>query len=264
MKKIIRYLKYFVLIAKMSYMKSAMYRADHWLRILRIIIEFGSTILMINVLFAKAPSLGGWSKLEVFLIYSIWLLILCLHYFLSSDSVYVTSRDIQKGDFDWILVKPIDSQFVASFRSVHIDNILRIIAAIIILLYSLSSLNINISFITIILFMLQIISGTVAFYSFMFLSVIITFYSQGREQIEIFDALLQMGKYPVDIFPKYLIPIFWSILPVAYFSILPTKTLLGRIDIVSYAMSLVVPFALLFIVRKLWQYSLKRYSSASS
>ena len=249
---------------KLSYMKSTMYRVDHILRILRIFIEFGSTILLINALFVRTQSLGGWTKPEVFLIYSIWLLILCLHYFLTSGSVFETSNDIRRGNLDWLLVKPIDSQFTSSFRQVHIDNILRIVGAVVVLIYSLSRLNIIIAIPNIILFLFQLISGVVAFYSFMFLSVIMTFMTQGSEQISIFDSLVSVGKYPVDIFPKYLIPVFWSILPVAYFSILPAKTLLGRIDTTSYVLSVLLPFILLCVIRYLWNFSLHHYSSASS
>lgn len=264
MKTIFRYLKYYLLIMKLSYMKSTMYRVDHLLRILRIFIEFGSTVLLINALFIKTQSLGGWTKPEVFLIYSIWLLILCLHYFLTSGSVFETSNDIRRGNLDWLLIKPIDSQFASSFRQVHIDNILRIVGAIIVLIYSLSSLNIVITIPNIILFLFQLMGGIVAFYSFMFLSVIMTFVTQGSEQISIFDSLISVGKYPIDVFPKYLIPIFWSVLPIAYFSILPAKTLLGRIDAIAYLSSVFVPFVLLFAIRHLWNLSLRHYSSASS
>jgi ABC-2 type transport system permease protein len=245
-------------------MKSAMYRFDHWLRMARVLIEFGSTIFTINILFSKTSSLGGWSKPEIFLIYAIWVLILCIQYFLTSDSVYQSTQDIRLGDFDWILIKPIDSQFITSFRQIHVDNIFRIIGAIAILIYSLSNQNISLYSTNTILFLFQLVSGVVAFYTIMFMAVIITFKTQGNEQVAIFDSLIQIGKFPVDIFPKYLIPIFWSILPVAYFSVLPTKTLLGKIDIVSYVLSIVVPFILLFIVRKLWNLSLRHYSSASS
>lgn len=259
-----RYLKYYLLIMKYSYMKTSMYRFDHWLRIIRVVIEFCSSLFMINILFSKTQSLGGWSKPEIFLIYAIWVLVLCIQYFMTSDSVYQTSNDIRLGDFDWILIKPIDSQFVASFRQVHVDNIMRIVGALGVLVYSLYSLNISLYSPNTILFLLQLISGVVAFYTIMFMAVIITFKTHGNEQVAIFDSLIQIGKYPVDIFPKYLIPLFWSILPVAYFSTLPAKTLLGKIDIISYVLSIVIPFILLIIVRRLWNLSLRHYSSASS
>ncbi len=259
-----RYLRYYLLIMKLSYMKSTMYRVDHFLRMIRIIFEFGSTIFFINLLFLRTPSLGGWTKPEIFLIYAIWILVLCLQYFFTSDSIYQSTQDIRKGDLDFLLLKPIDSQFTTSFRNIHVDNIVRIIGAIIIVVFSLNSLNISIFTTNTFLFIFQIISGMIAFYTIMFMAVIITFKTQGNEQVAILDSLIQIGKYPVDIFPKYLTPLFWSILPVAYFSVLPAKTLLGKIDLVSYVLSIVVPFILLLIVRKLWNLSLRHYSSASS
>jgi ABC-2 type transport system permease protein len=251
-------------IARLSYAKSATYRVDYVLRLARIVIELTSSILFIDVIFSKTNSLVGWSKPEMFLVYAIWILILCTQYLFTSDSFFQTSQDIQKGKLDFLLTKPMDSQFLASFRQVHVDNIIRILGAVVILVYSLFALQINVSNLTILLFLFQLVSGTIAFYSFMFLSVIFTFYTLGIEQLSIFDSLLQVGKYPTDIFPKSWSVIFWSILPVAYFSTLPARTLLGKIDTVSYVLSVVIPFVLLFAVRKLWYFSLRFYFSASS
>ncbi len=264
MKKIFHYLKYYLAVAKLSYMSSAMYRADHLLRYFRIILEFSISVLTINTLFVHSKSLAGWSKAEVFMIYSIWLFIVCLYHFFTSGSNYQTNREIRKGNLDLLLTKPIDSQFSASFRQVHIDNIFRVLGCVIIFLYAFSQLKLHPNLLEILLFILQMIGGVAIYYSFAFWAVILTFATQGSEQIAIFDSINGLGKYPADIYPKKVIAVFFSVIPLAYFSLIPALTLLGRSNVWLILMSLVAPFIFLILTRVFWLLSLRTYSSASS
>ncbi len=264
MKKILSYLNYLVTIGKLSYMSSAMYRTDHILRYVRIILEFSVTILTINIIFSHTRSLGGYTKNEVFLAYSIWLFILCVYYFLTSGSNYQTSRDIRLGDLDVLLIKPLDSQFLATFRMIHIDNLVRIFGSIVVFIYAFRNINLNPTLITYLTFLLQLIGGTIIFSCFNFIAVIMTFATQGGEQMALFDSLMQLGKFPTDIYPRNLAVILWTIIPLVYFGTIPLKTLLNRTSAIDTIVSFVAPVLFLLITRYLWSVSLRHYSSASS
>ena len=169
----------------------------------------------------------------------------------------------RSGKIDAWIIKPVDSQFILTFRNVHISNLLRIIAALIIANYALSHLNITFSWSTIILFSAQFIAGLVALYSFMFLAVTSAFLTHSNHQYFMAETLVELGRYPLDIFGPGKTFLLSTVIPLALISTIPTRTLLGQITYLSW---LIFPVCILLLIisRKLWIFALRHYSSASS
>lgn len=263
MQKLIHHLKYYLAIVKLSYMTALTYRASHVLRYFRILMEFIISIIFINIVFSKTSNLGTWTKPEVFLVFAIWTTAFSAHFLLLSDSLYQTSRDIREGEIDFLLTRPLDSQFLSTFRAVHVDNIFRVLGGIIMMVYSLNHLFVIIPLANWILFGAQFIASVVILYSFLFLGVSAAFATSGTEQMHILESILQVGKYPMDIFNPKITIVMSSILPLIFISTVPARTLLGKLDYLSW---IIFPVAgiLFFISRKTWKFALRHYSSASS
>ena len=179
MQKLLHYLKYYLLIVKLSYMTALTYRSSHILRYFRILMEFIISIVFINTVFSKTSNLGTWTRPEVFLVFAIWTTAFSAHFLLLSDSLFQTSRDIRDGEIDFLLTRPLDSQFLSTFRAVHVDNIFRVISGIIMMAYSLSNLMVVIPFANWILFGAQFIASIIILYSFLFLGVAAAFATSG-------------------------------------------------------------------------------------
>jgi ABC-2 type transport system permease protein len=262
MKGLARYLKYYFWIAKLSFMSASTYRASHILRYIRMVLEISISLFVLNSMFLRSDKIGDWSREETFLLYAIWSMVVSLYHFIVSGSAYQTSREIRNGSIDILLTKPFDSQFLATFRQMHLDNIFRIIGSVIITFYSLSLLNIRVPLALSSLFVFQIVASVLIYHSLIFLAVIATFVTQGGEQLHLVETITFQSKYPLDIFSRRFTLVLSSVIPLLYISTVPAKTLLGKLDVFSW---IIFPLALAFslLTRKLWQMSLRQYTSAA-
>ncbi len=263
-KKIYRHIKYIVLIGKMSYMSSLEYRTSHYLRFVRILLEMGLTTFTINIIFSKTQNIGNWNRSEVFLVFAVWSLAIAVIYFFISNSTYQTSRDIRKGAIDPWLLKPMDSQFILTFRNLHIDNIFRICGALIILVYAFNQLGFVPSLDRWLMFLAQFVAVQTIWYSMMFLAVTISFLTQGSEQLAIVDNLTVTARYPLDLFGRKLTLVLATILPLIYLSTVPAKTLLNKSSGILSWMIFIIAILFFLATRKLWIWSLGKYTSVSS
>ena len=80
----------------------------------------------------------------------------------------------------------------------------------------------------------------------------------------IYRDVTSMGKYPIDIYTEPLRSIITFVIPVGILMSVPTKALLGVLNISTVIASFLIGFFTFIFSILLWRYSLKRYTSASS
>jgi ABC-2 type transport system permease protein len=68
---------------------------------------------------------------------------------------------------------------------------------------------------------------------------------------EIFDSIMNFGKYPVTIFPQFVRGITAFVIPVSMIGFFPAEALLGRLD--ATAIFAVIP-CVAFMIFGLWLY----------
>lgn len=81
---------------------------------------------------------------------------------------------------------------------------------------------------------------------------------------EVLRALLEAGRFPSQAFPAAYRFVFTFIVPVAFLTTVPAEAALGRLNLSTLGLALLIATGLLVASRLFWRFALKSYTSASS
>src|SRR4030042_4347161 len=116
--KLKRYSGYYQAIVRYHLKGIMAYRLDFYLRFFFVISYFVLSIGFLAVVFSKVNSILGWTKEEAFLFMAIYQLIWSIGYIFFFNGLRSFAWDlVRTGNFDFMLLRPLNSRFQISFSS---------------------------------------------------------------------------------------------------------------------------------------------------
>ncbi len=182
--------------------------------------------------------------------------------FLAPNLSRIVAR-VQQGTLDFVLLKPISSQFWLSANTVSPWGMPDLILGTVLLLYAANKLEVAIGnyFLTAI----PLFFGTITLYSIWFmLGATSIWFVKIYNVTEVLEGLLEAGRFPMAAYPAAYRFFFTFVVPVAFLTTVPAEAMLGRGEIVWIAGAGILAIGLLFFSRYFWQFALRFYTSASS
>ncbi|MGQ9505716.1 MAG: ABC transporter permease [Thermogutta sp.] len=278
MHQLFRHFMIFATFARNSLIRDMTFRANF-------LIEFTSSLswVFMNLgfyilIFHYTPSLGqdtGWGKYEFFVFVGTALLINSL-----AGALFMTNADnfgelIRRGGLDFILVKPIDTQFLASLQRVDWSSSGNLLVGLGLTFYSLHRLGEWPSFLSVALYVFYILCGVVILYSLMFLLAATSVWLGRNETLfDFWFYIVSFGRYPMEIYQgRFGHPFRWFftfIIPVLIAINVPARFLVAPLRPQSLTDWSLPLFAILATVmafatcRAVFQLALRSYRSASS
>jgi ABC-2 type transport system permease protein len=237
----------------------------------------------LNFLFAALGSLGGLagSLFSLFLFYRQgytfqgwrWeaaLIVVGIFTFLEgfSSAFLATNlnrivKHIQNGTLDFVLLKPIDSQFWLSFNSFSLWGLPDLVFGLAIVFYAGSLLGIGIG--NYLLSAIPMVFGMVILYSLWFmLGATSIWFIKIYNITEVLRGLIAAGRFPIGAYPAAYRFFFTFVVPVAFLTTVPAETLLGRGDPSWIIGGGCLAVVLLLLSNRVWRFALRFYTSASS
>lgn len=222
-------------------------------------------LISIELIFGQIQSMAGWNKEQVLLLVSVQgLFVSCLWLFIFPSLLHF-SELIRHGDLDFYLLKPIKPRIALSFSRFEYDQYPRILVLLILIKTFLDRLHVHITWITAGEAILLFFVGILIFYNIFFLISTVSFWSIRLFNLEdLFDSIIGVGKYPVDIFSKGIRFIFLYLVPVAFVATFPVQIILGRGDAYLILAGIILVLVTFLLSQWFWTFALKRYQSASS
>ncbi|MBE0684756.1 MAG: ABC-2 family transporter protein, partial [Anaerolineaceae bacterium] len=114
------------------------------------------------------------------------------------------------------------------------------------------------------LFALALIAGTLVIYALLLGLSALAFWSPGFMITWVFDALFQLARYPVGIYPTLVRILLTWIIPIALITTIPAQALSGQIGIGMVLLSLMIAAFVFLAASWLFRIGIRRYHSASS
>lgn len=260
-----KYFKIFWQFAKISLMNQMAYRPSFFLAVIGKTARVALLLVFFKVIYLNVKNVAGWNFNEILIVFTAYLTI----EFITSitfrrNLFYQLPWLIRRGDLDFILTKPINPLFYNSFRIVDMFDLTSFVPIFFlwgyIILHAEAASIFNIFLFVLLLanalifvFSLTITIASIAFWTF-------TGVGPGR----LFEQVLNISRYPTNIFGKSWKIILSYVVPVSLIATFPVESLLGMLSWQNIIFSLVFTAVLLFISLKIWNLSLRRYSSASS
>ncbi|MDB9495605.1 ABC transporter permease [Spirulina major CS-329] len=170
---------------------------------------------------------------------------------------------VQEGTLDFVLLKPISSQFWLSTRTVSPWGLPDLIFGGAIILYGGSQLHLH--WFNYGAGVLPLLCGAAILYSLWFmLGAMSIWFVKIYNVTEVLRGLLEAGRFPMVAYPATYRLLFTFVIPVAFLTTIPAEVILGRGEPVWLWGSAGLAIALLAVAHQFWQFALRFYTSASS
>ena len=179
-----------------------------------------------------ADTFSGWKWEEALVVLGIFTLLQGFSStFLEPNLSRIVDR-VQQGTLDFVLLKPISSQFWLSANTVSPWGIPDLIFGAVLLLYAANKLGVEIGnyFLTAI----PLLFGTITLYSIWFmLGATSIWFVKIYNVTEVLQGVLEAGRFPMAAYPAAYRFFFTFVVPVAFLTTVPAEAMLGRGEIVS-------------------------------
>lgn len=223
--------------------------------------------ISIIMFFQRFPNIGGWSLYEVALCYGV------THMAFSLSECFARGFDsfsstVVKGDFDRILVRPRNTVLQVLGSKFEFNRIGRLVQSIIVLIFSMSNIDVSWNICKITTLLLMIISGIFIFTGIYMLGAALCFWTiEGLEVVNIFtDGGREMSQYPLSIYGKWVRKFFTFVIPFGTVNYLPLLFILDKPGYTN-TLYMFIPLAgILFLIPCLfvWRFGVGHYKSTGS
>jgi len=252
--------------ARVSLQKDLAYRTNFWISLLHSIINLGIGILSLQILFHRVDSIRGWNSGEAFSLLGVYLIVSSLRGLFIGPSLEALAgmgQEIWSGNFDFILLKPVSTQFLVTFRFWNFYSLFDLAFGIGVLIFSIQNIE-AIGFSALVSFLIALFSAVLILYSVLLAFTALTFWSPGFLFTWVFDSLFQLARYPVTIYPPWLRIILTWIIPVGVMTTIPAQALTGKVEFRLIVLSCIVAFATFITSSWFFNRAIRKYASASS
>ncbi|MBI3109759.1 ABC-2 family transporter protein [Candidatus Daviesbacteria bacterium] len=183
---------------------------------------------------------------------------------LTFREVYRFRQTVVMGTFDFYLVKPINALFRALFGGPDLIDFLTLLPLLGAIIFLMIRLNIG-TVSSVLLYILLIGASLLIALSFHILVLSLAVVTTEIDHaIMMYRDIVGMGRFPIDIYSEPLRGFLTFIIPVGIMMSFPAKSLLGLLSPALIAYSVIFALVLLYLSLRVWNLSLRQYSSASS
>ena len=235
--------------------------------VIELVSVFGNlagSLFVLQLLFAGGSSLGGWSWNGALVVLGLYTLLDGITTCLLQPNLSRIVNHVQTWTLDYVLLKPIDSQFWLSTRTVSPWGLPAIGAALGLIAWASSRAGVP-SPALLLLALALLLASLVILYSLWFvLAALSIWFVKVWNATEVLRQTLVAGRYPVSAYPPALRLVFTFVLPVAFLTTVPAEALLGRGSLAWAGGSLLAAILCFGGSRLLWLHAQRFYTSASS
>jgi ABC-2 type transport system permease protein len=259
-----KYLRLLRLYLKTSLMTDLEYRANFVGAILMTVFEVIWSALGTLVFFAFTNDIGGWSYTESLIVVGLLFLSFGFLDTVVWANIEALAQHVRKGTLDFVLTKPVNSQFHATLQRVRLDRLASMFGGIALVSYAMIQLRATPSFAQWALFALLFAGALLLLYSLLIMLGTLAFWTHEINGFaEIIYALLDVGRVPAQALPEPVRAIMTFIIPIAFITTVPAEVLIGRIttDFVFYGWLFAI--AAFIACTRFWRFAVRRYASAA-
>lgn len=241
------------------------YRLNFWANIGLSLFWLIWAALSVRVYFFHAESIAGWTYYELLIVMGLFFVMNGYRQMIVAPNLARISEYVRLGTLDYILTKPVDSQFLVSLRHVGVYNWGDPILGLGLVAYALRRLGQVPSVGQIALFVILIVAAMVLLYSF---NLIVQTTSIWLVNVERADALvmglLETGRFPINFYRGWVRAALTVIIPVAFMTTFPAEALLGRLEWWLAVVAVGLAVILFVLASAFWRFALRYYTGASS
>ena len=267
MSRLLRYARLYRVFARNNVVRELEFRGNFWAKVATSVGWVVAFAAIVKLIFANTTAVAGWSEGEVFLLFGTFLLVRSLMDILFTQSLSKIPELVRMGTMDFVLTKPVSSQFYVSARYLSLDEVGTFLAAWLVLFYagSLARLT-SVTPAQAAAWAFLTLCGLSVLYCIQMLLMSLSFWLVRIDNLSaLTDTVVFVARYPPDIFPRYLAFAVTYLLPLAFVAAVPTRVLKeGVVHVPTLLAAAGIAALFLLLTALFWRYATRSYTSASS
>ncbi|MEH1940703.1 MAG: ABC transporter permease [Nostoc sp.] len=258
-----RYLKVLRLFWGAAIASELEYRVNFFIATLSSLGNLAGSLFGLFLFYRTGYTFSGWSWEAALVVLGIFTLLQGFSATFLASNLNRIVRHVQEGTLDFILLKPIRSQFWLSTHTLSPWGFPDLIFGSIIIGYAGKRLGVGIQ--GYLFGVLPLLFSLVILYSLWFmLGATSIWFVKIYNVTEVLRGLLEAGRYPIAAYPTAYRFFFTFVMPVAFLTTVPAQALLGRSEISWLIGAAILAVILFFVSTWFWRFALRFYTSASS
>jgi ABC-2 type transport system permease protein len=240
------------------------YRANLLIDFVSSLLGFASGLVVVYAMFSHATTIGGWSLPEAIALFGVFMIFEAFIEVFLYPNLGKLPEYVRTGNMDFMLLKPLSSQFLVSFRYFNVWRAPDAIVGLALLIYGMMETG-GLGPTRIALAIVMLAAGGVTTYAIWCLLTTTAFWwVRVTNVMELFNAFFVAGRFPVTAFPAWVRLILTFVVPIAFITTVPASAALGRPDWLTALAGLAIAAGFLLLSHLFWRYAVASYTSASS
>lgn len=227
------------------------------------VVNLGGSLFSLFLFYRTGYSFAGWNWQSALVVLGMFTILQGLAATLFIPNLNRIVRYVEQGTLDFVLLKPISSQFWLSLRQLSPWGVPDICFGLGLIIYAGVSLNLKAWDLVLGTILLGL--GCIVLYSIWFmLGATSIWFVKIYNVTEVLKGFLEAGRYPMVAYPAIYRIFFTFIIPIAFLTTVPAEAMLGRLEPIWLLATAGLAIALLTLSHYFWQFALRFYTSASS
>jgi ABC-2 type transport system permease protein len=260
-----RTLRLLFIFVRVGVMSELAYRTNFFVQLFESLLELGTALGGMAVIFSHTATLGGWRPDEILGLVGVYFLVGGAIRLLIQPSMEQLIESVHEGTLDFTLTKPEDAQLLVSLQRVEIWKLTDIVLGAGVLAVALARLGARVGVPQAAAFAVALLAGGLIVYSVWLILATLSFWFIKVENIlMIFQSMYEAGRWPVSLYPGWLRFFLTFLIPVAFATTIPAQALTGRLTWPTLLGAAALAATLLFASRLFWRAGIRHYSGASA
>jgi ABC-2 type transport system permease protein len=264
-----RYIRLWFALVRFSLAREMAFRANFVVKMFVEVLWLSMLLIFYHMLFAQTSNVADWSQGQYLFFVGCYFTFQGLIEALFLENCNQFADLVRTGDLDFYLLKPIDEQFLVTFRVFDWSCVPNVVMGCGVMLYGLHELGWAVSPWRVPLFLLMMACGSGLAYSFLLLLTSASvWFMRNQSLFEMWWLFTTLMRYPREIFQgpwAFWVGMFFSfVLPIMLVTNVPAQLMVKTLDPKVAAYAVVATAILLVGSRWFFRAALRRYRSASS
>jgi ABC-2 type transport system permease protein len=241
---------------------SMQYRLDFAINIFLTIAMTAVALAPIAVLFTLRHDVGGWNAAQALLVVGWFTVLKAVLDGAIQPSLNEAVERIRFGTLDFVLLKPVDSQFLLSISRFNTWKAADVLTGLVLVAYSLRRLGHVPSLGAVAITIALLAGASVILYSIWMLFVTLSFSFVGLERAAyVLTAVYDAARWPSSVFRGVLGVIFTFVIPITVMTTFPALAIQDQLALRPALGAIAAAVVLAVLARIAWTRSVRRYTS---
>lgn len=242
------------------------YRVDFWIGVLSVFFIQGTSILFVKFVFDHIEELHGWTFYEVIFIYGVSATGRSIHHIFFDNLWVLGSHYIRPGNFDRLLLRPINPLFHLIADRVQQDGFGQLLIGVIVLGTAMPHLSIEWNWLNLLLLGMMILSSGMIFVAVnLFFSTFSFWMVDSLPIVWAVFNLSDFAKYPLTIYNKGIRLLLTWIIPYGFTAFYPSAYFIQHSGYQTIALwSPAVALVSCLIAYAFWKKGLQAFTSTGT